>query len=67
MVPPGGRITSLPTQSWSSKGGLPEWGMIYMVFGWSDGEHYLNKDLCFPLVKPRLLIQKKAVSLLLIV
>lgn len=40
--------------------------MIYMAFGWSDWEHYLNKDLCFPLVKQWLLIQKKAVSLLLV-
>lgn len=46
--PQEGRITATPTQSWSSKGGLPKLGMIYIVLGWRDCEHHLNKDLCFP-------------------
>lgn len=48
MAPPVGRITAPPAQSWSSKGELPEWGMIYTVLAGRDCEHHLNKDLCFP-------------------
>lgn len=48
MAPPVGRITAPPAQSWSSKGELPEWGMIYMVLAGRDCEQHLKKDLCFP-------------------